>query len=118
MVKAGLLAGSLVANSPALAQRQDLLLWIKKAYPMSAFAGTPNQSAIRHGGSFWTILASALVGLSPAGAVYTLGPPRFPIDSAPPITFLAANEFEAVAFIEDGKHGATAPSEPPARNDE
>jgi predicted transglutaminase-like cysteine proteinase len=34
------------------------------------------------------------------------------------MTFLAANEFEAVSFIEDGANAATAPSEPPARNDE
>jgi hypothetical protein len=30
---------------------------------------------------------------------------------------LAANEFETVSFIEDGMNAATAPSEPPARND-
>ena len=85
---------------------------------MSAFAGTLNQSAMRHGGSFLAILASAWVGLLLAGAVYTLEPPRLPTDSAPPMTFLAANEFEAVSFIEDGTNAATAPSEPPARNDE
>jgi predicted transglutaminase-like cysteine proteinase len=86
---------------------------------MSAFARTLNQSTIRHGGSFWAILASAWVaGLLLAGAVYTLEPPRLPTDSAPPKTFLAANEFEAVAFIDDGTNAATAPSEPPARNDE
>jgi predicted transglutaminase-like cysteine proteinase len=73
---------------------------------------------MRHGGSFWTILASAWVGLLLAGAVYTLGPPRLPTDSAPPITFLAANEFEAASFIKDGMNAATAPSEPPVRNEE
>src|SRR5712671_2936394 len=81
---------------------------------MSAFA--PNQSAVRHGGSFF--LAAAWVGLLLAGAVYALEPPRRLTDSAPPMTFLAANEFEAVSFIEDGTNAATAPSEPPARNDE
>ncbi len=81
---------------------------------MSAFA--LNQSAMRHGGSFF--LAAAWVGLLLAGAVYTLEPPRRPTDSAPPMTFLVANEFEAVSFIEDGTNAATAPSEPPARNDE
>src|ERR1700730_3173338 len=81
---------------------------------MSAFA--LNQSAMRrHGGSFF--LAAAWVGLLLAGAVYTLEPPRRPTDSAPPMTFLAVNEFEAVSFIEDGANAATAPSEPPARND-
>src|SRR6266852_9422219 len=82
---------------------------------MSAFAGTLNQSAMRHGESFWAILASASVGLLLAGTVYTLEPPRLSTDSAPPMTFLAANEFEAVSFIEDGTSAATAPSEP-ARN--
>jgi predicted transglutaminase-like cysteine proteinase len=81
---------------------------------MSAFA--LNQSAMRHGGSF--LLAAAWVGLLLAGAVYTLEPPRRPTDSVPPMTFLAANEFEAVSFIEDGTNAATAPSEPPVRNDE
>src|SRR6266852_1668731 len=85
---------------------------------MSAFAGTLNQSAMRHGESFWAILASASVGLLLVGAVCTLGPPRLPTDSAPPMTFLAANVFEAVSFIEDGTNAATAPSEPPAPNDE
>ena len=85
---------------------------------MSAFAGTRNQSAMRRGGSFWAILASAWVVLLLAGAVYTSKPPGLPTDSAPPMTFLAANEFETVSFIEDGTNAATAPSEPPARNDE
>ena len=85
---------------------------------MSAFAGTPSQSAMRHGGSFWAILASASAGLLLAGAVYTLEPPRLPTDSAPPMTYLAANEFEAVSFIDDGTNAATAPSEPSARNEE
>jgi hypothetical protein len=85
---------------------------------MSAFAGTLNQSAMRHGGSFWAIPASAWVaGLLLAGTVYRLEPPRLSTASAPPMTFLAANEFEAVSFIEDGRSAATAPSEPPARND-
>jgi predicted transglutaminase-like cysteine proteinase len=53
-----------------------------------------------------------------AGAAYTLEPPRLPTDSAPPVTFLAYNEFEAVSFIEDGANAATAPSTPAARNDE
>src|SRR5580692_5771336 len=83
---------------------------------MSAL-GTLNQST-RHGGSFWVILASAWVGLLLAGAAYTLEPPRLPTVSAPPETLLAANKFEAVSFIEDGTNAATAPSEPPARNDE
>jgi predicted transglutaminase-like cysteine proteinase len=91
----------------------------KKAYPMSAFAGTLNQSAMRHGRSFWAILASTWVaGLLLVGAVYTLEPPRLSTDSALPMTFLAANESEAVSFIEDGANAATAPSEQPARNDE
>ena len=81
---------------------------------MSAFV--LNQSPMRHGGSFF--LAAAWVGLLLIGAVYALEPPRRPTDSAPPITFLAANEFEAVSFIEDGTNAATLPSEPPARNDE
>jgi predicted transglutaminase-like cysteine proteinase len=80
---------------------------------MSAFA--LNRSAMRHGGSCWAILASAWIGLLLAGAVYTLEPPRRPTDSAPPMTFLAANQFEAVAFIDDGTNAATAPA--PARND-
>ena len=84
---------------------------------MSAFALNP--PAMRHGGSFWAILASAWgAGLLLAGPVYTLEPPRLPTDSAPPVTYLAANEFEAVSFIEDGTNAATAPSEPPAHNDE
>ncbi len=86
---------------------------------MSAFAGTLNQSAMRHGGSFWAILASAWVaGLLLASAVHTFEPSRLPTDSAPPMTSLAGSEFEAVSFIEDGTNAATAPSGPPARNDE
>jgi predicted transglutaminase-like cysteine proteinase len=85
---------------------------------MSAFAGALNQSAMHHGGSFWTILASAWVGLLLAGAVYTLEPPGLPTDSAPPVTFLAADQLEAVSFIEDGTNAATAPSGLLARNDE
>jgi len=83
---------------------------------MPAFAGTLNQSAIRHG-SFLAILASAWAGLLLAGAVYTLEPPEHPADSAPPMTFLAGNEFEAISFVEDGANAATMPSEPPARKD-
>jgi predicted transglutaminase-like cysteine proteinase len=90
----------------------------EKAYPMSAFVGTLTQSAMRHGGSFSAIVASAWVGLLLAGAVYTLEPPRLPTDSAPPMTLLATNEFEAVSLIEHGTNVATAPSERPARNDE
>jgi predicted transglutaminase-like cysteine proteinase len=82
---------------------------------MSAFA--LNQSAMRHGGSCWAVLASAWIGLLLAGAVYTLEPPRRPTDSVSPMTFLAANEFEAVSFIDDGTNAATTPSEAPARID-
>ena len=85
---------------------------------MPAFAGTLNQSAMRHGGSFWTILASAWVGLLLAVAVYTSEPPRLPTNPAPLMTFLATDEFEAVSFVEDGANAATVPSEPPAHNDE
>ena len=84
---------------------------------MSAFAGTLNQSAMRHGGGFLAILASAWVALLLAGAAYPLEPPRLPTDSAPPMTFLAADEFETVSFIEDGTNAATAPSARAARND-
>jgi predicted transglutaminase-like cysteine proteinase len=83
---------------------------------MSAFAGTLNQSVMRHGAGFLAILASAWVGPLLAGAVYTLEPARLPPDSAPPMTYLAANEFEAVSFIEDGMNTATAPSDPAERN--
>ena len=84
---------------------------------MSAFA--LNESAMRHRGSFQAILASAWVaGLLLAGAVYTLKPPGPRADSAPPVTFLAASEFESVSFIEDGTNVAAAPSEPTARHDE
>jgi predicted transglutaminase-like cysteine proteinase len=85
---------------------------------MSTFAGTLNPSAMRHGGSFRAILALAWAGLLLTGAVYTLEPPGLPTHFAPPLTFLAANEFEAVSFIEDRTTAATASSEPPARNDE
>jgi hypothetical protein len=88
----------------------------KKAYPMSAFVGTLNQSPIRRAGSFRTILASAWAGLLLASTVYTLGPPRLPSDSDPPMTFSAPSEFEAVSLIEDGANAVTAPSEPLARN--
>jgi len=53
-----------------------------------------------------------------AGPVCTLEPPRLPTDSAPPMTYLAANEFEVVSFIEGGTNAATASSKLPARNDE
>jgi predicted transglutaminase-like cysteine proteinase len=82
---------------------------------MSAFA--QNHSAMRHGGSFWAILASAWVALL-LGAVYTWEPARLPGDSAPPMTFLAANAFEAASFIEGRTNAVTALSEPPAHNDE
>jgi predicted transglutaminase-like cysteine proteinase len=85
---------------------------------MSAFAGTLNRSAMRHRGSFWAILALAWTGLLLAGAVYTLQPPGLPTHFAPAVTFLAANELEAVSFIQDGTNAATASSEPPARHDE
>jgi len=85
---------------------------------MPAFAGTLNQSAMRHGGSFWTILASAWVGLLLAVAVYTFEPPRLPTNPAPLMTFLVTDEFEAVSFVEDGANTAIVPSEPPAHNDE
>jgi predicted transglutaminase-like cysteine proteinase len=83
---------------------------------MSAFAGTLNQSRMRHGGSFLAILASAWVGLLQTGAAYTLEPPGLPTDSAPPVTFLAVNEFEAVSFIEHETNAATEPPKPAARN--
>ena len=86
------------------------------AYPMSAFVGTLNRSTKRRARSFRTILASAWAGLLLAGAVYTLGPPGLPTDSDPPMTFSAADEFEAVSLIEDGANAATTPSEPLARN--
>jgi predicted transglutaminase-like cysteine proteinase len=85
---------------------------------MSAFAGTLNRSAMRHAGTFLAILASAWVGLLMAGGAYRLESPRLPTDSAPPLSFLAANEFEAVSFIEDRTNTATAPSKRAARNDE
>ncbi|MGC2813689.1 MAG: transglutaminase-like cysteine peptidase [Bradyrhizobium sp.] len=81
---------------------------------MSALAGTLNLSALRHGGSFVAILAAAWAGLWLAGAVFTLEPPQLTTDSAPAMTFLAANAIEAVAFAEDGTNAAT---EPPARKD-
>jgi len=59
-----------------------------------------------------------VAGLLLAGPVYTLEPPRLPTDSVPPVSYLAANEFEAVSFIEDGTNAATAPSEPSVRNEE
>jgi predicted transglutaminase-like cysteine proteinase len=84
---------------------------------MSAFA--LNESAVRHRGSFGAIVASAWVaGILLAGAVCTLTPSGPATDFAPPVTFLAANEFEAVSFIEDGTNAAGAASEPPARHDE
>jgi predicted transglutaminase-like cysteine proteinase len=85
---------------------------------MPALAGTQDQSAIRRGGSRWTILASAWIGLLLAGAVYTLEPPTLPTDSAPSTALLVADEFEAVSFIESGTNAATTPSEPAERNDE
>ena len=72
---------------------------------------------MRHGGCFLAILAAAWLGLLLAGAAYTLEPTRLPTDSAPPVTFLAADEFGAVSFIEDGTNAATAPATPAARND-
>jgi predicted transglutaminase-like cysteine proteinase len=89
---------------------------------MSASAGTLNQSGMRHAGSLLTILASAWIGLLLAGAAYTLEPSRLPVDSAPPVTFFTANEFEPVSFIEDVfiedmANTATVSSTPAARND-
>jgi predicted transglutaminase-like cysteine proteinase len=84
---------------------------------MSAFAGTANQHAMRHGRSFWATLASAWVGLLVAGAVLKLEPPGPSASLALPMTFFAANEFEVVSLIEDPKNAATEPSEP-APNDE
>jgi predicted transglutaminase-like cysteine proteinase len=87
---------------------------------MSAFAGSLNQSAIRHGGSFWTILVSAWVGVLLAGAVHAFEPRELRTDSAPPTGFLAADEFEAVSFVEGGTNVATvatAPPESPARKE-
>ena len=63
------------------------------------------------------MLASTWIGLLLTGAGHTLEPPRLLTDSAPPMTFLAANELEAVSFIEDGTNAATAPSTPAARDD-
>ena len=74
----------------------------EKAFPMSVFASTLNQSATRHGGGFWAIRASAWVGLLLAVAVYPFELPRLPTDPARLMTFLAADELEAVSFIEDG----------------
>jgi predicted transglutaminase-like cysteine proteinase len=88
----------------------------EKSYPMSVFAGTVNQSAMRHGRGCWAIRASAWVGLLLAVAVYTFEPPRLPTNPGPLMTFLATDEFEAVSFIEDGANAATAPSDPPVRN--
>ena len=86
---------------------------------MSAFAGTLSQSVKRHGGTFWATLASAWVaGFLLAGAVYMSQPPKLPTNPAPTVAYLAANEFEAVSFIEDGANAATAPPDSPARNDE
>jgi predicted transglutaminase-like cysteine proteinase len=85
---------------------------------MPAFDGTLNQSAMRDGGGFLAILASAWIGLFLAGTVYTLEPPRLRTDSAPHMTSFAGNEFEAVLFIDGGTNAATAPFEPAERNDE
>jgi predicted transglutaminase-like cysteine proteinase len=82
---------------------------------MSAFA--LNKSAIRRGGRLLAVLALAWVGVLLGGAIYTVEPPRLPIDSAPRMTLQATDEFEAVSFVEDGTNAATAPSKPPAHND-
>ena len=81
---------------------------------MSAFASTLHQSAMRYRGSFLAILASAWVGVLLAGAVCTLATAGLRIDFAPAMAFLAANELEAVSFVEDGTNAASVP---PARND-
>ena len=114
IVKAALLAGSLEPNFPGTTSAGVISL-DQKACPMSALCGTPDQCAIRRGGRFWAILASAWAALLLSGAAYTFEPPGLPTGSAAPVTLLAANEFEAVSFIEDGTNAATAPS---ARNDE
>lgn len=84
---------------------------------MSAFAGTPNQHAMRHGKRFWATLVSAWVGLLVAGSVLKLDPPGPSTSSAPPMTFFAANEFEVVSLFEDPTNEAAESSEP-APNDE
>jgi predicted transglutaminase-like cysteine proteinase len=84
---------------------------------MLAFS-TLNQPEMRHGRRFLAILASACAGLLLAGMIYTLEPPRRSTVSVPAIAFLAANEFEAVSFIEHATNAATAPAEPAARHDE
>jgi predicted transglutaminase-like cysteine proteinase len=81
---------------------------------MSAFAGTRNPSAMRYGGNFRAILAPAWGGLLLAVAVSMFEPSALSANPAPLTAFLAADEFDAVSFIEDG---ANAASEPPARND-
>jgi predicted transglutaminase-like cysteine proteinase len=84
---------------------------------MSAFA--LNHSPMRHGRNVWAILASAwAAGLLLAGPVCTLEPPGLLTDSAPPMLYLAANEFEAASIIEDRTNATTASSEPPAHNAE
>jgi hypothetical protein len=82
---------------------------------MSVFA--LYDSAMRHGGNFLAILAAAWVALLPADAAHALKPPRPVTSSAPPMTFLAANEFEAISFIENGTNAATALFKPAARDD-
>ena len=59
-----------------------------------------------------------MAGLLLAGPVYTSEPPGLPTDSAPPMTYLAANGFEDVSFIGGRTNAATASSRLPARNDE
>jgi predicted transglutaminase-like cysteine proteinase len=82
---------------------------------MSVFA--LHDSAMRHGGNFLAILAAAWVALLPADAAHALKPPRPVTSSAPPMTFLAANEFEAISFIENGTNAATALFKLAARDD-
>ena len=84
---------------------------------MSALAGAANRSAMGHGRSFLAILVSAWVGVLLTGAAHALEPAGLPAASAPLTTSSAANEFEAVPSVEDRANVATAPSEPPARND-
>ncbi len=87
---------------------------------MSAFGDTLTLSAMRHGGSFVAILAAAWAGFWLAGAVFTSEPPQLTTDSAPAMTYFAANEITAVAFAENGTNAATVPTmptEPPARKD-
>jgi predicted transglutaminase-like cysteine proteinase len=82
---------------------------------MSAFA--QNRCGMRQGGNYRAILVSTLLGLLLAGTVCILEPLRLRIDSASLVTFLAANESEAVSSVENGTTAATKTTESLARND-